>query len=74
MINKLKQSKAKDKNIAIFIDFTAAYNTVIRTKLFEIIEKKNILAPEESQFLKELYDQVYFQRNQSKVYLKNGLQ
>jgi len=34
--------------ICIFIDFKSAYNTIIKSKLFEILEKKNIYDRDES--------------------------
>ena len=74
LIEKLKSVKAKDGECTLLIDFKSAYNTVNRQRLYEIMLKKNILPPEEIEFLKILHDNLYFVgKDKRRVFLQNGV-
>lgn len=54
--------KFKDKRmVAIFIDFSSAYNCVMRERIYHILELKGIMSEVEVQLLRALHSQlVYF--------------
>jgi hypothetical protein len=72
LIEQLKEAKKKDKKCCLFIDYKSAYNTINKDKLYQILEERNILDPEEIQFLRELYRHLYFECKGEKFYLMNG--
>ena len=57
----------------VFIDFSSAYNTVNRNKLWDIIQKKKVLTEKELIFLKQLTDNLYFKCDGERYYYKNGV-
>ena len=57
----------------IFIDYKSAYNTVNRSKLWEIISKLNIFNANELEFLKLLHDKIHFVVNNEKYYFRDGV-
>ena len=74
LIEKLKSVKAKDGECTLLIDFKSAYNTVNRQRLYAIMLKKQILPPEEIDFLKILHDNLYFVgKDKRRVFLQNGV-
>ena len=59
---------------AIFIDLKSAYNTIIRNKLYSILQDKNILAREEIIFMKNLHDKLHFKDEEDNTYyFENGV-
>ena len=60
LINQIRNSKKSDGKCTIFIDFKSAYNTVLREKLYEALEYKNILSKNEIQFLRALHANLHF--------------
>ena len=59
LIKEMKQFKAKDQMVALFVDLKSAYNTVNRKTLFSFIQKEEIFNQSESIFLENLYDSIY---------------
>ena len=59
LIKDVKQYKAKDQMVALFVDLKSAYNTVNRKTLFSFIRKEEILNQSESVFLEHLYNSIY---------------
>ena len=57
----------------IFIDYKSAYNTVNRSKLWEIVSTLNIFDPNEIEFLSLLHDKIYFEVDNEKFYFQNGV-
>ena len=57
----------------IFIDFKSAYNTVLREKLYEALENKNILTKNEVQFLRALHSKLHFKVQDKTFYFENGV-
>ena len=41
----------KEKHIQVYIDFSSAYNTIDRRRLYTILKEKRILSDEEVNFL-----------------------
>ena len=62
LIEEMKQYKAKDQMVALFVDLKSAYNTVNRKTLFSFIQKEEILNQSESVFLENLYHSIYLKR------------
>jgi hypothetical protein len=56
----------------LFIDFSSAYNTVIRSKLYKRIREKDILSEEEVKFLELLHSKIYFKAIDKTYYFNNG--
>jgi len=73
LINKIKDSKKSDGMCTIFIDFKSAYNTVLREKLYEALENKNILTKNEVQFLRALHSKLHFKVQDKTFYFENGV-
>ncbi|EAR96184.2 reverse transcriptase (macronuclear) [Tetrahymena thermophila SB210] len=73
LINKIQQMRKKDAVGALFIDFKSAYNTICRDRLFKILQDKDILNLEESQFLRYLQNNLFYQTKSQKVYLRDGV-
>ena len=67
--------KRKDKMCVFYIDLKSAYNTVNRSKLFEIMKKNKILDKEEIIFLEHLYNNIFYKsyQNNERFYLPNGV-
>lgn len=59
----------------VFIDFSNAYNSINRPKLFEILKTKQILPINEIDFLFNLYTNIYFEDpiTNEKIYFQNGV-
>ena len=55
VILEIKKYKSKDQMVCVFIDFKSAYKTILKDKLFKILEDKNIYSKEEINFLRILY-------------------
>ena len=53
--------KSKDNKTLIFIDYRPAFNSIDRSKLYSIIESKNILDPDELSYLKCLHTHVHYE-------------
>ena len=51
--------RKKHKEVCIFVDFKSAYNSVNRKLLFEIAREKNVLSPDELNFIERLYTKLY---------------
>ena len=60
LTERLRSTKQRAGECCIFIDYKSAYNTVNRTRLYQILKTKNILLPEEVDFLKGIHDALYF--------------
>ena len=43
LLEEMKQYKAKDQMVALFVDLKSAYNTVNRKTLFSFIRKEEII-------------------------------
>ena len=58
VISRIKRTKKirGQEDEALFIDFSSAYNTINRQKIYDIMEKKNILESKEILF----YEMVEF--------------
>lgn len=59
----------------VFIDFSNAYNSINRPKLFEILKAKQILPFNEIDFLFNLYTNIHFEDpiTNEKMYFQNGV-
>ncbi len=53
---------------ALFVDYKSAYNTVNRSRLWNIIGKQQIMTKDEIQYLSLLHDKIYFNINDTKYY------
>lgn len=73
VINYLKKCKKKDNIAAIFIDYSSAYNSIIREKLYKILKTKLILNEDEIKFLRVLHDHAHFEVNGKNYYFLNGV-
>lgn len=61
--------------VVLFVDLKSAYNTIDREILFKIIKERNILTHNESDFLEQFYNNIFFKSESGeKHYLKNGVQ
>lgn len=65
--------KKRDGNCILFIDYKSAYNTVNRTKLWEILRKNGIFTEQEIKFLECIHNKIYFRVNGQKYYFQNGV-
>ena len=61
LLERLRGSKKKEGLCCVFIDYKSAYNTVLRDVLYRALIAKNILNPQETEFLKLMHDCLYFQ-------------
>ena len=73
MIEKIRDTKKSEGMCTIFIDYKSAYNTVNRSKLWEIVSTLNIFDPNEIEFLSLLHDKIYFEVDNEKFYFQNGV-
>ena len=60
IIELMKQFKSKDKMSLLFVYFSSAYITVNRSKLYDILIRKNILDSDEVNFLNLMQNMLYF--------------
>ncbi len=73
LVEKLRNSKKRQGECCIFIDYKSAYNTINRNLLYRILKEKKILTNDEVEFMKSIHDAVYFKCNGKRFYLKNGV-
>jgi hypothetical protein len=57
----------------LFLDFKSAYNTVDRSRLYNILRKNNLLEAQEIDFLETLHNKLYFIGKNQKFYFKKGV-
>ncbi len=57
---------------AVFIDFANAYNTVQRNTLYEILQRRKILAPDEVLFLRCLHERLFFEYEEEEAEAENA--
>ena len=55
------------------MDFSNAYNTVDRGRIYQIIRAKGILTSDETEFLKAMHDRVYFYTPSKEYKFRNGV-
>ena len=60
LIHYIQSYRAADNKILIFIDFKCAFNTIIRSKLYDILKDKHILTPEEIDFIKCMHSHIHY--------------
>ena len=73
LISKMNTYKKTSGRCVLFIDFKSAYNTVNRDILWEVMARKEVLEPNELEFLKCSHDKIYFVANGERYYFKNGV-
>ena len=59
--------------VCVFIDFKSAYNTIKKTKLFEILRKLNFYEEQEIVFLQRLYENTFFQSGDKYIRIQEGV-
>ena len=61
-VRRMKRAKSGrgHEEEALFIDFSSAYNTVDREKIYDLLKRKNILVSDEILFMKKMYEMVEF--------------
>ena len=72
-MTEIKKISKKNLMVAIFIDFKSAYNTILRKKLYEILEGKLILEREEVKFLEILHGKLTFKKNFYRFYADDAV-
>ena len=73
MLEKIRGLKKNAKECFVFIDFSSAYNTVKRSRLWEILRTKEILEENEIEFMRLLTDKLYFSCDKEHYYYINGV-
>jgi hypothetical protein len=73
LLGELQASKKSEGKCCLFIDYKSAYNTVDREILYQIITEKQILKPEEVEFLRLLHKNLFFKVGENKYFFKNGV-
>jgi hypothetical protein len=73
LIEEAKRWKKKDAMCMLFIDFKSAYNTIDRSRLYNILRDKQILNHEETEFLRYLHGLVHFEVKNQKIFYQNGV-
>ncbi|CAD8115257.1 unnamed protein product [Paramecium sonneborni] len=71
-----KKTKAAQKLIMLFIDFSSAYNTVNREKLYQLLENNNVLEQNEVKFLKAIHSRIIYinpYNKKEQYYYENGV-
>lgn len=73
LIERIIQSKKKEGECTLFIDFKSAYNTINRKLLYKILREKQILEEDEVLFLEALHSNLFFKGIDKKFRFKNGV-
>ena len=73
LIHYIQSYRAADNKILIFIDFKCAFNTIIRSKLYDILKDKHILTPEEIDFIKCMHSHIHYKCGSDIYYYENGV-
>ena len=60
LTERLRNTRRRAGECCVFIDYKSAYNTVNRQRLYGILKAKNILLPEEVDFLEGIHEALYF--------------
>ena len=70
--NKTRRASGQEKDL-LYVDFSNAYNTVDRGRIYQIIRAKGILTSDETEFLKAMHDRVYFYTPSKEYKFRNGV-
>ncbi len=73
LVERLRNTKKKQGECCVMIDYKSAYNTINRERLYRILKDKNILTNDEVDFLQAMHDAVYFKCGGKRYYIKNGV-
>jgi hypothetical protein len=73
LIYYMQSYKATDKKNLIFIDFKCAFNSINRSKLYDILHTKNILSREEIEFIKCMHSHIHYKCGDDIYYYENGV-
>lgn len=73
MVHEKKQEKNKEKLRMFFIDLSNAYDSIERTKLYEILRKKQILNNEEIQLIKFIHSNLTLTIGKEKTKTTTGV-
>jgi hypothetical protein len=73
LLIELRGALKRDGLCCIFVDSKSAYNTVRRDLLYGFLEKKAIFPTAEVNFLRCLYNSLYFRVGAERIYLQHGM-
>ncbi|KAM3128064.1 hypothetical protein pb186bvf_019827 [Paramecium bursaria] len=76
LLQKIISIKSEDDKACVFIDFSNAYNTIDRQRLYKFLRLRKVLDTEEVDFIEALHSNIYYQDSQfknQKYFYANGV-